>query len=63
MLVLARKLGESIVIDGNIVITIVDITPARVKIGVTAPRNIPVNRAELLPLPDDQDGTPPARSG
>jgi len=52
MLVLARKRGERIHIGDNIVITIVEIDRGRVRIGVEAPRDIPVFRQELLP-PED----------
>ena len=47
MLVLTRKVGEEIVIDGNIRITITSVGGDRVKIGVTAPRDVSVNRAEI----------------
>ena len=49
MLVLSRKLGEKITIGPNIVITIVDVDRGRVRIGIEAPRDITVYRAELLP--------------
>lgn len=52
MLVLARKRGERIHIGDNIVITVVEIDRGRVRIGVEAPRDIPVFRQELLP-PED----------
>ena len=47
MLVLSRKCGESILIDGNIVITVVRISPDQVRIGIDAPDNVPIMRAEL----------------
>ncbi len=47
MLVLGRKKDESIIIDGHIVITVLDIEGDRVKIGITAPKEIPVLREEL----------------
>lgn len=47
MLVLSRKTGESIVIDGNIRVTVSAIQGDRVKIGVEAPRHIKVNREEV----------------
>lgn len=52
MLVLTRKLREKIVIDGDIVITVVRIERDKVRIGVNAPPNIKVLRSELL-APDD----------
>lgn len=47
MLVLSRKKDESIVIDDNIVITIVDIRGDKVRIGIQAPTEIPVHRQEV----------------
>ena len=47
MLVLTRKVGEEIVIDGHIRITITAVHGDRVKVGVTAPRDVPVNRGEV----------------
>ena len=48
MLVLHRKKGESLIIDDNIKITIVDISGEKVKIAVEAPKEIPVLRSELV---------------
>lgn len=52
MLVLSRKRGERIHIGEDIVITVVDIDRGKVRIGVEAPRDVPVYRQELLP-PED----------
>lgn len=49
MLVLSRKLGERIVIDGNIVLTVVKIDRNQVRLGIEAPPEVPVFREELLP--------------
>ncbi|MBV8230517.1 MAG: carbon storage regulator CsrA [Planctomycetaceae bacterium] len=50
MLVLSRKLNEKIVIDSNIVITIVKIDRNQVRLGIEAPGHVPVYREEILPL-------------
>ncbi len=50
MLVLSRKLGEKICIGENICITIVDIDRGKIRLGIEAPREVPVFRQELLPL-------------
>jgi len=47
MLVLSRKKNESIIIDENIVITIVEIRGDKVRLGIEAPKEIPVHRSEV----------------
>lgn len=47
MLVLTRKVGEEIVIGGDIRVTVTAIQGERVRIGVTAPGDIRVDRAEV----------------
>lgn len=47
MLVLSRRQGEQIVIGDDIVITVVDVRPDAVRLGIEAPRHVAVNRAEL----------------
>jgi carbon storage regulator len=49
MLVLSRKLGEKIVINGDIVVTVVKLQNGQVRLGVEAPRGIPVFREEIAP--------------
>ena len=48
MLVLSRKKNESIVINDNSVITVVEIRGDKVRLGIEAPRDIPVHRREVL---------------
>lgn len=47
MLILSRKLEESIIIDGTIEIKIVSIDENRVRIGIKAPGNVEVHRKEV----------------
>ena len=47
MLVLSRQRDESIIIADNIVITIVDIRGDKVRLGIDAPKEIPVHRQEV----------------
>jgi carbon storage regulator len=47
MLVLSRKLNESIVIDGRIVVKVVRFDGDTVKLGIQAPMDIPVHRYEV----------------
>jgi carbon storage regulator len=49
MLVLSRKLGEKIYINDNICITVVDIDRGKIRLGIEAPREVPIFRQELLP--------------
>jgi carbon storage regulator len=47
MLVLTRRVGEEIVIDGDIRITVVDISGDRTRIGISAPPSIRIDRREI----------------
>jgi carbon storage regulator len=47
MLILSRKPGESIVIDGRIVVKIVRLEGDMVKVGIEAARDVPVHRQEV----------------
>ena len=47
MLVLSRKKNESIVINNDITITIVEIRGDKVRLGIVAPREVPVHRQEV----------------
>ena len=47
MLVLSRKMNETIIINDNIVITVVDIRGDKVRLGIDAPKEIPVYRQEI----------------
>jgi len=47
MLALSRKKNEALVINNNIEVTILDIKGDQVKIGITAPKNVPVYRKEV----------------
>lgn len=60
MLVLSRKVGEQVVIDGRITITVNRVQGNRVSLGIAAPSDVRVFRAELtepaLRLADDESG-------
>ena len=60
MLVLSRKLGEKIYIGDNICITVVDIDRGKIRLGIEAPRNVPIYRHELLPLNTPRPENPEA---
>lgn len=48
MLVLSRKKNESIVINDNITILVVEIRGDKVRLGVDAPKEVPVHRREVF---------------
>ena len=47
MLALTRKKGESIIISDNIEVVVLNVQGEQVKLGINAPRSIPVNRKEV----------------
>ena len=48
MLALTRKVGESIVIGDNIEITVLEVKGEQIKIGINAPKSVPVHRKEIF---------------
>ena len=48
MLILTRRLGESIRIGDDVAVTVVDIKGAQIRIGVQAPKDVPVHRDEVF---------------
>ncbi len=55
MLVLRRKVGESIILSGMISISVLAVEGERVKIGITAPADVTIVREELLRVLSDTD--------
>jgi|YelNatPaOPRAMG01_1025707.scaffolds.fasta_scaffold156502_2 carbon storage regulator len=47
MLVISRRTGQSILIGEEIEVAVVEITSGRIKLGIKAPRNIPILRNEI----------------
>ena len=48
MLVLSRKKNESIVIRDDIVVTVLEVLGDRVRLGIDAPKEVPVHRQEVF---------------
>jgi carbon storage regulator len=48
MLVLSRRIGESVVVGDDITITVLEVRGDVVRVGIDAPRSVAVHRAELL---------------
>ena len=61
MLVLSRKVNQSIVINGNITVTVVDIRGDSVRLGIQAPREVSVHREEILRAILQEESVNPAR--
>ncbi len=73
MLILTRKIDQSIVIDGNITVMVLGVERDRVKLGINAPANVTVLREELFdeaaastapsPIRRNKVAKPPITSG
>lgn len=48
MLVLSRRVGESVVVGDDVTLTILEVRGDVVRVGIKAPRSVQVHRAELL---------------
>ncbi len=48
MLILTRRIGEAINISDDILVRILDVDGSQVRIGITAPREVPVHREEIF---------------
>ena len=55
MLALSRKLQESIIIGDNIEITVLSISKDQVKLGINAPKSVPVHRKEIFVQIQDEN--------
>ncbi len=47
MLILSRKIGESIIIDDRIEVKVLEIVDGKIKIGIEAPRDVTIHRKEV----------------
>ncbi|MGE0610228.1 MAG: carbon storage regulator [Pirellulales bacterium] len=63
MLVLSRKVGESLCIGDNVTVTVVRIGPGIVRIGIDAPSEAVIARDELVPNRDQAPGSAPPGNG
>jgi carbon storage regulator len=60
MLVLSRKKNESIVINNDITVTVVEIRGDKVRLGIVAPKEVPVHRQEVYDAIHGQASETPA---
>lgn len=59
MLVIPRKANESIVINDNIIVTVVEIRGDKVRLGIVAPKEIPVHQQEIYDMIHESPDEPP----
>jgi carbon storage regulator len=59
MLVLSRKIGEKIIINDNIEVTVVDIKGNTIRLGIVAPKDIPIARGELIESKNERNSSQP----
>ncbi len=57
MLVLSRKKNERIVINNDITVTVVEIRGDKVRLGIVAPKEVPVHRQEVFDAIHGKSGT------
>ena len=60
MLVLSRKKNESIIINDNITVTIIEIRGDKVRLGIEAPKDVSVHRREVYEAIHGTDPTSPS---
>jgi carbon storage regulator len=57
MLVLTRRIGETIVIDDDIRVTFLGIQGGQVRIGIDAPKKVPIHRQEIQDRIDKENNS------
>lgn len=60
MLVLSRRLGETLIIGDDIKITVLGISGNQVRLGIAAPKNVSVHREEVYRRIQDEQGNEPS---
>jgi carbon storage regulator len=58
MLILGRRSRQAVLIGADIVVTVLEITPDRVRLGIAAPRDVPILRDELVARHDAPQAPP-----
>jgi carbon storage regulator len=55
MLILSRKVGERIVIAGDIIVKVLEVQGKRVRLGIDAPTGVNIRREELVPRSQEEE--------
>ena len=65
MLILTRRVGETVMIGSDVTVTVLGVKGNQVRIGVNAPRDVAVHREEIFERikREEQDGEAPAHRG
>lgn len=61
MLILTRRVGETVMIGENVTVTVLGVKGNQVRIGVNAPKEVAVHREEIFERIKREEQTPPAR--
>jgi carbon storage regulator len=47
MLILTRRVGETVIVGNDVTVTIVGVKGNQIRIGISAPKNVPIHREEI----------------
>ena len=59
MLILTRRVGESVIIGDNVTVTVLGVKGNQVRLGVDAPRDVAVHRQEIFERIQSEGESPP----